>query len=150
MKERPGRSWHTGRLAGACIAGALAGLQAMPAAAERFTTAAEVRPILSATRDNWVALRTARGRDILYFTQLEAWRCGLDDIRYSVNGGPMKRYRPEPCHEESSEPNALTDPGHRPWIEFPAGSVKSVAIEITYDDGRKDSARYSRRDILMP
>ncbi len=145
--------WHSriGRISAAAgLAGALGALAAPPALAGRFTTAREVRPILSATRDNWVALRSARGKDILYFTQLEAWRCGLDSIRYSVNGGPMKPYRAEACHEGSGEPNALTDPGHRPWIEFPAGSVKSVAVEITYDDGQKDSARYSRRDILMP
>ncbi len=130
-------------IAGLFLAGA--------AFAQTFTTAAEIRPILQATKTSWVALREYDGADLLYFTHLESWRCGLSEVRYSINTVAADAvWELEPCHEDSAQPNAMTDENHRPYLTLPMGLVGSVAVVVTYDDGSQDKAQYERKAILMP
>lgn len=124
---------------------------AFPLQAENFTTAAEVRPILDVTRASWVALREYEGSDLLYFTHLESWRCGLSQVRYSINSGAAGIiYEMEPCHEGEAQPNALKLDGHLPYVTLPFQMVNSVTVVITYDDGAEDRMDYERKAILMP
>ena len=118
----------------------------------RFTTAVEVRPILDATRASWVAVREYEGRDLLYFTQILSWRCGLREVRYGLNGAPPDTPVPlEPCHEDTASPNALVDvEGFPPHVEAPLGSIQSVDVTIVYDDGSEDGAVFARTSVLMP
>lgn len=118
----------------------------------RFTTAVEVRPILDMTRQNWVAVRQFEGKDLVYFTHLLAWRCGLWEIRYSLNGDPALQSLPmEPCHEDAAQPNALTEgAAHAPFITLPPDSVQSIRVELVFDDGTTAVADFSRQDVLMP
>lgn len=58
----------------------------------KFTTATEVKPILTMTKGNWVAVREYDGHDLVYFTHLMSWRCGLSAMRYSLNDGPLQVY----------------------------------------------------------
>ncbi len=58
----------------------------------KFTTAAEVKPILTATKANWVVLRPYEGKDWLYITHLWSWRCGLKAIAISLNNEPMQNW----------------------------------------------------------
>ncbi|WP_272005608.1 hypothetical protein [Roseovarius sp. ZX-A-9] len=116
----------------------------------KFTTATEVKPILGMTRGNWVAVREYDGQDLLYFTHLLSWRCGLHQIRYSLNDGPMQVWPMPPCLEGTATPNAiLTDEG-LPYIAQPLGSIGSVTVELLYDDLTEESAAFSRSDVLMP
>lgn len=126
-------------------------LTALPsiAGAQAFTTAAEVRPILQATRASWVALREWEGQDLLYFTHLESWRCGLGEVRYAVNGGAEQVWVMDPCFEGSAQPNAIAAE-RLPYTGFALGSVQSVSISLTYDDGTEERADYTRAAILMP
>lgn len=116
----------------------------------KFTTATEVRPIMSATKGNWIAVRQYEGQDYLYVTQIWSWRCGLAQMRYAVNGGPLQVWPLPPCHEEYATPNAILEADGNPMQTFPAGSIGTVEIEITYDDLSTDSAQFSRASVLMP
>lgn len=123
-------------------------LLALPVRAENFTTAAEVRPLLTATRASWVAVREYDGNDLLYFTNLLAWRCGVDSIRYSVNGGGEQSFPMEPCYEGEAVPNAIK--GADIYVTLPPGTVNSVSVTLVFDDGTRDSAQFERQSILLP
>lgn len=116
----------------------------------KFTTATEVKPILTATKAQWIAVREYDGQDIIYFTQLLSWRCGLSAIRYSVNGGPMQQYPMPPCHMEMAAPNALLGEEAMPIMGLPPKSVQTVDVEVFLDDTSVDFASYQRNQVLIP
>jgi hypothetical protein len=120
--------------------------------AQTFTTAAEVKPILAATKSSWIAIREYDGNDLVYFTQIESWRCGLSEVRFSVNStAAAKVWEMEPCYEGEAQPNALKLPdGHVPYIVLPLGMVTSVSVVVVFDDGSEDRADYERQAVLMP
>ncbi|MEL6570671.1 MAG: hypothetical protein AAFQ64_03375 [Pseudomonadota bacterium] len=118
----------------------------------QFTTAAEVKPILGMTQANWVAVRDFNGQDYLYFTHLLAWRCGLWDIRFGLNGAPADQIlATEPCNVDTAQPNALADvENYLPYLVFPPGSIESVTVTVTYDDSTSETATFARTEIFMP
>jgi len=118
----------------------------------KYTTAVEIKAILGMTKTSWVAVRLFDGNDLVYFSHLLAWRCGLWEIRYGINGEPATNVVPmEPCREEFAAPNSLTDPVNFPvYITLPPESVESVYVEIFYDDGTTDFVRANRSDVLIP
>lgn len=116
----------------------------------RFLTALEVKPILSATQGSWVAVREYDGQDLLYFTQLLAWRCGLHQVRYAVNGGEERPLETEPCYPDTSAPNAIKADTILPYLAFPQGAIQSVRVHLLYDDGTDATAEFQRPAILMP
>ena len=121
---------------------------ATAAGAQQFTTAQEVRPILDATRAQWIAVRAYEGRDWLYFSNILAWRCGVSEIHYTVNDGAEQQFDAEPCYEDTATPNALklerVDAIAR---TFPVGTVKTVRIRLVMDDGGEERADYTRKQI---
>ena len=133
-------------LAASLAAGALA----TAALGQQFTTAAEVKPILDATKAKWVSVREYDGKDLLYFTHLMAWRCGIDEIHYAVNGGAESAWKGEACYDGEAQPNAIKATDVLPFVTFPLGSVSSVTVRLVYDDGETDSATYQRGAILTP
>ncbi len=106
--------------------------------------------ILTATKPQWVAVRLYEGQDILYFTQLLSWRCGLHQIKYAVNGGPMQTYDLPPCHMDLAAPNSMIDNDAMPIMGLAPNSVQSVDVEILYDDLSTDVASFQRAQILIP
>ncbi|MDA5094549.1 hypothetical protein O2N63_10680 [Aliiroseovarius sp. KMU-50] len=121
----------------------------LPVKAQQFTTAAEVRPILEATQANWVAVREYDGKDILYFTHLLAWRCGLEQVEFAVNGREMQRFELEPCYMDEAQPNAIKANDLLPFLNFELKSVDEVQVTLTYDDGVTASATYARAAIMI-
>jgi len=118
----------------------------------KFTTAIEVKPIVSMTKANWVAVREFEGQDLLYFTHLLSWRCGLWDISYGINGAPAETVvAMEPCHEDTAQPNGMNDVLSFPiYTTLPLDSVESVYVEVVFDDGTSDFAQFDRAEILIP
>jgi len=118
----------------------------------QFTTATEVKPILGMTKGNWVAVRNYEGQDLLYFTHLMSWRCGLWDVRYGLNGAAAtETLAMEPCHLDSNSPNSMTMvEEYLPYISLPENSVESVTIAITYDDSTVETASFERAAIQIP
>ncbi|MDQ7070012.1 MAG: hypothetical protein Q9M48_04605 [Rhodobacterales bacterium] len=116
----------------------------------KFTTATEVKPILTSTKSSWVAIREYDGQDLLYFTQLMSWRCGLVAVRYSVNGGPAQNWPLPACHADTGWANAITPEDGLVYGTYALGSLQSVDIEVIYDDLSTDTASFTRNEILMP
>lgn len=121
-----------------------------PAAAMDWTNPAAIRPILEATKTNWVAVRDYNGQDLLYFTHLFAWRCALSDIRFGVNGAPAEiPVLMEDCYVDEAAPNAQKMTHMLPYYTYPPGSVMSVRVKIVYRDGTEDTATFDRQGILI-
>lgn len=110
----------------------------------RFTTALEVRPILAATRSNWIHVREFQGQDLLYVTHLWSWRCGLAQIRLSVNGGEPEVWPLPACHLDEGFPNMIKAEDGMPYREYPLGSVQAVTVELTYDDLGTETLNFGR------
>ncbi|MFY0624378.1 MAG: hypothetical protein JXQ89_22090 [Pelagimonas sp.] len=116
----------------------------------RFTTALEVKPILNATRGNWVAVREFNGQDLVYVTHLWSWRCGLVAMKFSVNGAEPQEWPLPACHEDTNSPNAMLPDDGLPYREFPLGSVETVTVELIYDDLSTDGATFNRAGAMIP
>jgi hypothetical protein len=115
----------------------------------RMITATEIRPILSITKPSWVAVREWDGNDLLYFTNLLAWRCGVHEIRYAINDGADTVLEIDPCYLDEGSPNALKAEEVLPYVVLPLGSVDTVRVDVLYDDLSTDSAAYSRQSIRI-
>ncbi|MFG6562169.1 hypothetical protein [Sulfitobacter sp. 1A15299] len=116
----------------------------------RFTTAAEVRPILNATRGNWIALRQYDGRDFLYVTHLWSWRCGLSAMAIAVNDASMRNLPMPPCHDSLPTPNAILEGDPQPYLTFDLGSVQRVRVQLVYDDLEMALEGFLRSEVLLP
>ncbi|QUJ75151.1 hypothetical protein KDD17_08920 [Sulfitobacter albidus] len=116
----------------------------------KFTTATEVKPILSATKANWIAVRDYGGQDLIYVTHLWAWRCGLVGMAVAVNDGAPQDWPLPDCHTDTATPNAILQSDGVPYRAHPRGSVQSVTVTLTYDDLSVASARFTRAEVLIP
>ncbi len=115
----------------------------------KFLTATEVRPILDATRSSWVAVREFNGQDLVYFTHLVSWRCGLYEVSYSLNGAETHVFPLPDCAKDGS--NALMVPdGAQIFLTEPLQSVETVDVTLLYDDLSTETAHFERANILTP
>ena len=112
----------------------------------QFKDVEQIKQILDMTRGNWIAVRRWEGQDLLYFTHLEAFRCGLQSIRYGVNGDPAKyEYAFEPCDGSSADKGISTE--LLPYIQFPLNSIESITVELTYTTGDVISEVLDRKAV---
>lgn len=116
----------------------------------KFTTAVEVKPILGATRGNWIAVREYDGQDLLYVTHLWSWRCGLVQMKIGLNGAAPEVWDMPPCHEDQPAPNMIGESDGLPYRSFVLGSIEKIDVELTYDDLSVESHSYDRAGVLMP
>ena len=124
-----------------CIAVMLAN----PVAAQNFTTQDEVTPILEMTRAHWIAIGAQNAQDLLYFTHLLSWRCGIAEIRYGLNNAaPETVLAMEPCHRDSNQPNAIRV---LPFVPYPLNSIEAVTVELVFDDGARMQESFTREQV---
>ena len=116
----------------------------------KFLTALEVKPILGATKANWVAVRDFNGQDLVYVTHLWAWRCGLVQMELSINRAPYEIWPMPACHLDAGYPNAVLPDDGLPYRGFARGSVAEIAVRITYDDLTVEEAAFPRNAIMIP
>src|SRR5437660_488799 len=75
-----------------------------PASAQGLT--GQEKQILPLIKTSWVAFRNYSGRQFLYFSNLLAYRCGLSELRYSINSDALDQKFPlPPC--DPANPQAL-------------------------------------------
>lgn len=128
-----------------------AGLAADPQESTgKFTTATEIKPIMNATKGNWVAVREYDGQDLLYITHIWGWRCGLKAMAISVNGETMQNWPLPPCHMKFATPNAVLEEDGLPYLRMKLGAVQTIDIQIVYDDLTMDAASFERGNVLIP
>lgn len=88
--------------------------------------------ILELTRGSWAYFRDYNGRQLVYFTHLETYRCGISQVRYSLNSDALdKVWALQPCDPKAPH-NITTD---MPYIALPLGTAASVTLQLTYKDG---------------
>lgn len=116
----------------------------------KFTTATEVRPILNATKGNWIAVREFDGKDLVYVTHLWTWRCGLLEMRVGINGAAPEVWPLPDCHMDQPMPGVVLEQDGLPYRSFDLGSVRSIDVQITYDDLGTDAVAFDRSQVLMP
>lgn len=118
-------------------------LLSVPAQAEqqsRVMPLEQVKSILEATKDNWIAFRIYQGRQYYYVTHLLSWRCGVRQLRYSENSDALDRTWPLPeCNK--LVPNNIPSDAKIHKKPGKPGSVKTLAIQLEYEDGTTTPVR---------
>lgn len=90
--------------------------------------------VLNLTKSSWAHFREFEGRQLIYFTHLEVYRCGIGAVRYSLNGDALDRvWALQPCGRD--RPNEITT--DRPYVSLPLGSAQSISLRLTFADGSK-------------
>ena len=88
--------------------------------------------ILDMTKGNWAYFRDYNGRQLVYFMHLEAYLCGISQVRYSLDSDALdKQWRLQPCDPKAPH-NITTD---KPYISLPLGTAKSITLQLTFKDG---------------
>lgn len=116
----------------------------------RFLTALEVKPILNATRANWIAVREYGGQDLLYVTHLWSWRCGLLQIKIGINGAPPEVWPMPQCHVDQPAAAAILEGDGNPYRPFGLRTVQIIEVHLTYDDLSTEAVRFNRAGVVIP
>lgn len=118
-------------------------LLGVPAKAEqqsRVMPLEQVKSIMEATKDSWIAFRIYDGRQYYYVTQILSWRCGIKQLRYSENSDALDQTWPLPeCNKLL--PNNIPDDAKIHSNRMKVGTVKSLTIQLEYDDGTTSPIR---------
>ena len=94
----------------------------------------QMKQILNMTQNNWVSFRDFNGKQLIYFTHLESYTCGIKEVRYSINSDDLdKVWELQPC--DSKKPMAVTK--DIIYLTMPLGIAKSIAVQVTFMDGTK-------------
>jgi len=100
------------------------------------------KQILPMIKASWLAFRNYSGRQLVYFSNLLAYRCGLSDIRYSINSDALDRSFPlPPC--DPAQPQSLDAAKYPPYVSLAPGTAKQIAVQAIFKDGSTtDTVRF--------
>ena len=94
----------------------------------------QIKQILNITKNSWVSFRDFNGKQLIYFTHLESYTCGIKDVHYSINSDKLdKVWKLQPC--DSKNPMAVTK--DIVYLTMPLGTARSIAVQVTFMDGSK-------------
>lgn len=117
----------------------------------KFMTATEIGPIMEMTKGSWAAVREYDGQDLVYFSHILGWRCGMISAKFSINDAPLEDLEMPECHMKYQQPNALIDEDALMTFRgYKLASVKSIRIDILLDDLTVQSTTLLRENILIP
>ena len=94
----------------------------------------QMKKILNMTQNSWVSFRDFNGKQLIYFTHLEAYTCGIKEVHYSLNSNDLdKVWELQACPSEgiSSIKKELI------YLILPLGTAKSIAVQLLFVDGTK-------------
>ncbi|WP_415407625.1 hypothetical protein ACLHDG_03610 [Sulfurovum sp. CS9] len=92
----------------------------------------QMNQILNMTQNNWVSFRDFNGKQLIYFTHLESYTCGIKEVRYSINSDDLdKVWELQAC--DSKNPMAVTK--DIIYLTMPLGTAKSIAVQVIFTDG---------------
>lgn len=122
---------HCYKWLAACLVWSLA-----TCASAQTTLDGQEKRVLNLTKSSWAHFRDFNGKQLIYFTHLEAYRCAIKSVRYSLNGDALDRqWALQPC-DPAKPHNIETD---RPYVSLPLQSAQSITVELTYLDGSKSA-----------
>ena len=92
----------------------------------------QIKPILNMTKDNWISFRDYNGKQLIYFTHLESYTCGIKQVRYSINSDALDQtWELQPC--DPNNPIEITK--EVIYLTLPLGTAQSIAVKLTFTDG---------------
>lgn len=92
----------------------------------------QMKPILNMTKNSWVAFRDYNGKQLIYFTHLESYKCGITSVHYSINTDKLdKVWELEACNPKN--PLAVTKDNI--YLSLPLNTAKSIAVKLIFSDG---------------
>lgn len=100
----------------------------------------ETKGLLESTWTSWIVIQPNPGnpsQELIYFSGLMSFRCGLQKAMYSFNGAALdQELKMPPCNPK--DPYAM--PGDfQPYMESPAG-LQKMTVQLTYTDGTQSMA----------
>ena len=102
----------------------------------------QVKNILNITRDSWIAFRDFNGRQLIYFTQIITWKCGVKEIRYSLNSDDLAERFPVPeCNPLL--PNSIGE-NDKIYLQMKLNSVETAAVQLLFDDATTSATQIYR------
>jgi len=101
----------------------------------------EHKRMLEMTWTSWIVIQANPGnpsQQLIYYTGVVSWRCGVEKMMYSFNGDALdQELKLPPCDEK--DPMAIPS-DFLPFMPSPPG-LQTMSVQITYKDGTKSAVR---------
>jgi len=92
----------------------------------------QIKQVLNMTKNSWVSFRDFNGKQLIYFTHLESYTCGIKHVRYSINSDALDNsWKLQPCNQKDQLKITKDDI----YLTLPLGTAKSIAVQVTFADG---------------